>query len=200
MLGSIYIIQSPYTDKVYIGSTFMTLEKRFGFHKKRGNKNTSKIIIEEGEATIELLEEVKVIDKKELEFYEQQYLELYRDIAVNERSAFGIDTKKRQEKGKEYREKNKDKIVEYAKKHSIEKKEEISEYHAKYYEKNRDKVIEKSKKYVEKNKEKVKEYQKKYKDKRKSISISCPCGGSYTSDNRNRHLKTQKHKNYVAQE
>ena len=121
MLGRVYIIRSPNTDDVYIGSTTMTLKKRFSVHKTPSNQTTSYLVIDEGDATIELLEEIKVIDKRELEFYENQYLELYRDIAVNGKGAFGEDKKtinkkdyenhreKRIEKHKIYREKNREK-------------------------------------------------------------------------------------------
>ena len=131
MLGNIYIIQSPNTDKVYIGSTFQTLEIRFRNHKYDSNQTNSYLVIDEGDSFIELLEEIKVIDKRELEFYEQQYLELYRDIAVNEQNAFGVD---------------KEKII-------------ISNAKSckKYYEKNPEKVREKYKKYYEKNREKFQE-------------------------------------------
>ena len=89
MLGKVYKIKSPNTDKVYIGSTFRTLQERFIEHTARCNKTTSKIIIDSREPYIELIEEIKVLDKAELRFYENQYLELYRDIAVNEKSSFG---------------------------------------------------------------------------------------------------------------
>ncbi len=106
MLGRIYIIQSPYTDEVYIGSTIQTLEERFRDHKKPSNDTFSYLVIDEGDPYIELLEEVKVIDKDELCFYEQQYLELYRDVAVNKMFAFGYLS----EKDKKYNEKMKYKV------------------------------------------------------------------------------------------
>jgi len=154
MLGRIYIIQSPYTDEVYIGSTIQTLHKRFWKHKSRGNSSSSYLVIDEGDATIELLEEVKVVDERELAFYENQYLELYRDIAVNEKDAFCGANKNERDK--------------------------------KYYEKNKEIIIEKRKKYYEKKKEKLGE------------KFECLCGGHYRYDSKAQHLKTQKHKNYVA--
>jgi hypothetical protein len=129
MLGTIYIIQSPNTDKVYIGSTFQTLEERFRDHKAMSNETSSYLVIDEGDAFIELLEEVKVIDKTELRYYEQQYLELYRDIAVNEQNAFGL---------------NEEKLREYQKK-----------YQKKFREENKEKTVERHKKYREENKYKV---------------------------------------------
>jgi hypothetical protein len=106
MIGRIYLLQSPYTDKVYIGSTIQTLRERFRMHKKPSNETSSYLVTDEGDSFIELLEEVKVIDKDELCFYEQQYLELYRDVAVNKKFAFGYLS----ERDKKYREKVKYKV------------------------------------------------------------------------------------------
>jgi hypothetical protein len=110
MIGKVYILQSLNTDKVYIGSTFQTLEERFWHHKAMSNETSSYLVIDKGDATIELLEEIKVIDEPELRFYEQQYLELYRDVAVNDRGAFGINEERKRIGKKEYYEKNKYKI------------------------------------------------------------------------------------------
>jgi hypothetical protein len=112
MLGRVYIIQSPNTDKVYIGSTFLTLEKRFCRHKRSINGTSSYLILDEGDAFIELLEEIKVIDKDELRYYEQQYIELYRDIAVNKFSAFGEDKEKMLTNKKIYHRTNRKEILE----------------------------------------------------------------------------------------
>jgi len=163
MLGTIYIIQSPNTDKVYIGSTLRTLHERFREHKKPSNNTNSCLVINEGKPYIELLEEVKVIDEPELRFYEQQYLELYSDIAVNEVDAFGGVNKK--------------------------------EYQKKYHEKNREYELENMKKYYQEHKEQIVE--------RVSKKFECSCGGHYLTNNKARHLKSQKHQKYlenVAQE
>ena len=44
-------------------------------------------------------------------------------------------------------------------------------------------VLERHKEYYEKNKE----------------EINCECGGKYTYYNKNRHIKTKKHQNYINQ-
>jgi molybdopterin converting factor small subunit len=175
MLGRVYIIQSPNTDKVYIGSTIQTLEERFCQHKRPSNDTNSYLVIDEGETYIELLEEIKVIDETELRFYEQQYLELYSDVAVNKMSAFGRDKEKVKENNKNYREKNQDNIQKLMKKYHEEHKELHHENCKKYYQEHKDKIS-------EKRKEKLK----------------CSCGGEYTKTNMSRHLKSQKHKNYIA--
>jgi len=76
---------------------------------------------------------------------------------------------------KEYREKNKEKIIESKKQ--------------KYYN-NREVIIAKNKIYKELHKEEI---QKKY-----SAKTTCICGGSYTYANKTKHLKTKKHLDYIA--
>ena len=65
-LGKVYIIRSPNTEKVYIGSTIQSLSKRFSGHIKSYNNTCSKIVIEHGDAYIELLENVPCETKEQL--------------------------------------------------------------------------------------------------------------------------------------
>ena len=178
MLGRVYIIQSPNTDKVYIGSTFKTLKRRLNQHKKPTNGTTSYLVVDEGDPYIELLEEIKVIDEDELHFYEQRYLELYTDIAVNEKSAFGVDQEKKkiQSKinGKKFREKNKEYVYKKNKKYREEHPEMCYIKNQKYYEKNKDTLLEKKKEL-----------------------FFCPCGGKYIRTHKVRHEKSQKHQKYL---
>ena len=56
-LGKVYCVRSYQTDKIYIGSTCQKyLSTRFQEHKRITNKTTSKIIVDYGDAYIELLE------------------------------------------------------------------------------------------------------------------------------------------------
>lgn len=105
MIGRIYRITSPNTKMCYIGSTFLTLARRFNYHSSSKSTCNSKIILKANNASIELLEEIEVVDKDELRYYENLYIELYRDIAVNKLSAFGQKISHR-ERYKIYREKN----------------------------------------------------------------------------------------------
>jgi hypothetical protein len=192
MLGRVYIIQSPNTDEVYVGSTTETLKERFRRHIHPSNEISSKIIIDEGDATIELLEEIKVIDKDELRFYEQQYIELYKDIAVNEVCAFGIDRKERSKKRYE------------------EKKDEILEKNKEYFKKNKEKISKKQSQRIEcpcggiVRKSGISEHNKSQKHQKflidgiaKNKSIVCPCGGRYTHIHKVSHSKSKKHQKYL---
>jgi hypothetical protein len=64
--GKIYCIRSPHTDKVYIGSTVVSLAKRFSQHKKTTSGCRSKEIIDCGDAYIELVVACACNSKEEL--------------------------------------------------------------------------------------------------------------------------------------
>jgi hypothetical protein len=60
--GKVYMIWSPHTDKVYIGSTTQPLHKRFDDHKRNSRNpkrasTTVKEVLDCGEAKIELIED-----------------------------------------------------------------------------------------------------------------------------------------------
>ena len=152
MIGRIYRIISPNTENVYIGSTTLSLAKRFSVHNSK-RSCTSQIILDCDEASIELLEEIEVVDKYELRYYENLYIGIYRDIAVNMLSAcerklsnaerwskyYQKNGEKAREQKKLYIEKNRDKIREQKKLYREKNKEKIREQKKLYYQKNRDK-------------------------------------------------------------
>ena len=191
MLGKVYKICSPHTEKIYIGSTFRTLERRFSDHTACSNKTSSKLILAMGDAFIELLDEVQVLDKNELRDIEQQYLELYKDIAVNKSSAYGLDQAKK--KAKE---------IEYYKANKVREKAKDAEYYkankvrfAEYYQANKDRKKAWNVEYYQANKDRIAEYRK-----INGFKIPCICGTSVTKTNMPRHIKTLKHKNYIAKQ
>lgn len=116
------------------------------------------------------------------EWYEdnKEYLKEYRKEWYNNNK----------EHKKEYREDNLDKIKEYIQKWREDNKEHLKEIKKKYYENNKEKNKEKVKEYRENNKEKIKE--------KKQEKFTCECGGCYTNQHKSRHLKTQKHQNYLS--
>ena len=71
--GKIYLIWSPSTTDVYIGSTCQSLNKRFAKHKC--DKIPSKSITDIGNAEIELIEAYPCNSKQELEQRERWYIE-----------------------------------------------------------------------------------------------------------------------------
>ena len=83
MTGTIYMISSPNTPLVYIGSTTMKLSQRFIRHKAVSNVTRSKIIIDMGDAVITAIDNIEDEDKEELDIKELEYIQFYKDICVN---------------------------------------------------------------------------------------------------------------------
>jgi len=94
ILGRIYKITSSQTDACYIGSTTITLTKRFSIHKYQYSKyligeyhyTTSFDIIQHGGANIELVREGLFPSKRDLEWMEGQYINTTPN-AVNKKGA-----------------------------------------------------------------------------------------------------------------
>lgn len=185
--GKIYKITSPHTDKIYIGSTAQSLERRMINHKhyyKHNKGISSKPMFDSGDPQIELIEEYPCHTKKELLLREQYYMDLYKDCICNERPAVG-DKKAyhrayiRSERGKAVRQKwiedHKEEFKEYNRQraklpHAVERRRRYALTHK----------VEKSigdKKYREKNREKVQLRKKRYYDWIDSM------GGDYRYNN-----------------
>ena len=97
--GKVYAIRSPYTDKVYVGSTTQTLCKRMADHKVKYRRHmngkyhytSSYEIIALGDSYIELLELCPCGCKAELHKVEGKYI---RELdCVNQRIAGSNRTK-----------------------------------------------------------------------------------------------------------
>lgn len=85
--GKIYVIRSPNTEKVYIGSTVRCLKRRFRQHTDTRNCCRSGEIIKFGGAYIELLEDYACKTRVELESREQFWINHadYSEVCVNEK-------------------------------------------------------------------------------------------------------------------
>jgi len=81
--GKIYKVWSPNHDKVYYGSTTMTLEQRMVQHRSPSNYATSKQIVDAGDADIEQVEEYPCMNKHELEDREALVMQADWDGCVN---------------------------------------------------------------------------------------------------------------------
>ena len=111
-----------------------------------------------------------------------------------------------QEKQKEYREKNSEKIKEFKRKYNEENKEHIKEQTHNYYEQNKEKIKLKSKQYNDENKEKVKEYKDEWYQKNKEKILEkqkqtfiCECGSEVRFAGKAEHLRSIKHKNFTIE-
>ncbi len=181
--AKIYKITNDYNDAIYIGSTCNTLVKRFNNHKSSARRKEGKdrelykLINEIGESRfrIELVENCPCEDKYQLRQREGLFIREMGTLNMN------IAGRPKQEADKEYRKKNKDKIIEYREIN----KEKLTEQTKKYRDTHKDKIDEINKIYRIKNKDKFKE--------RNMEIILCTCGCSITFGNKQRHEKTKKH-------
>jgi hypothetical protein len=126
--GKIYTIRSPHTNMFYIGSTCDLLCKRFWNHKSK-RKYTSTIIIDYGDAYIELLENFKCENKNELNKREGELIRLHKNDIVNHQIAGRTKT--------EYYNDNKNIILEKIKQYQNDNKNKIKERKKQYYLKNK---------------------------------------------------------------
>jgi hypothetical protein len=124
MRGIVYKISSPSTDNIYIGSTILSIKKRFIWHKGKYNYCSSNEIINYENAVIEPIEEVECQSLFDLRDRERHYIELNRDICVNKLipnrtyKEYNDDNK---EQHKQYRQDNADKIKQFRnEKHTCE--------------------------------------------------------------------------------
>lgn len=108
--GMIYKIVSDNTDQIYIGSTTLSLNRRFQVHLSAyrrwiisdGGYITSFVIISEGESRIELIENYPCNSNDELRQREQFHLDVNKDICVNYFNSFGHDKEKIKATNKKY--------------------------------------------------------------------------------------------------
>ena len=120
----IYLISSSQTNKVYIGSTMQTLERRFSEHKydtkNRKYKCKSRDLLNEfSDCKIDLIEYTTKEDQLQRERY---WVEYYGDRAVNRK----IPGRTR----KEYYQQHEAQIKEQMKKYYQQHKEQQKEYNA----------------------------------------------------------------------
>jgi hypothetical protein len=87
MIGTIYKISSGLTNKIYIGSTTLSVAQRFSQHKSRFNKKilncTSKVLFDFGDVTVTELACCKFNNKQELRDIEYSIMKQYGDLCVN---------------------------------------------------------------------------------------------------------------------
>ncbi|MBS1736174.1 MAG: hypothetical protein JSS98_06140 [Bacteroidetes bacterium] len=182
--GKIYKLVSINTNKIYIGSTYSSLELRLIKHinnfrcrnNGKGQSNTTSFeLLLLGDVEIQLLEEFDCQSLKQLHSRERYWIEQNKNIVVNKI----IPTRTQ----KEYKELNKEKISAYIKpyckeyyknhkdtveykengqKYRNDNKESKKQYDKLYQEKNKEKIKAKKKLYQEKNKEKIKAKKKLY--------------------------------------
>jgi len=168
-LGKIYKLTSPSNNLVYYGSTAQKhLSTRIASHirdyncylNNKGDYTYSFKVLECEDYKYEVIEEYPCNNRKQLKDRERWYIQNNECVNKN------IPNRTMAE----WREDNKEHILEYDKK---------------YREANKDKIKENEKEWREANKDKIKEY--------KSEKITCECGSQFRRGYIAPHKKTPKH-------
>ena len=130
-LGKIYKIVDNTNNNVYIGSTIQTLPQRLGTHRHRKTCK-SRLIINNGDYNIILIENYPCESKEQLELRERYFIKnnecINKIIPGRSRKEYNEDNKEYISKQKkEYREKNKEYVLKYEKNYRENNKEKIKE-------------------------------------------------------------------------
>ena len=158
---------------IYVGHT-TNFKRRKAQHKKCCNNEKSKefnfklyaMIRENGGFSMFKMIEVEKYpcnDRREADKRENEVMKELK-ASMNKNRSF-ITNEERLEKGKIYKEENKDKIKETVKEYKEKHKDNIKQYIKEYREENKEKLNQYSKEYNEENKEKLNQYSKEYREK-----------------------------------
>lgn len=148
--GKIYIISSPNTEKVFIGSTTIPMLCQIlattNYMARNGYTNsTAQEIASYGGATIKLLEELEDDDKEKIAERKNYWIDLYGDKVINKRHMFINEAERKKSLNARARryyydpekyQKNKEARLQ----HYEQNKEKHKEYAISYYHKNKDKI------------------------------------------------------------
>ena len=181
--GKIYKIWDIHYTKCYVGSTVETLNNRFAKHKDKYKHYLNKthffttvfgIFDEFGveNCKIELVENCSVNSKEELLAKEGEHI---RACECVNRCVAGRTQKKYREEFPEF----------------------IKHINHQHYQDNRQYRLEQVKEYARNNPDKVKETKRKQYEKIKDKKYTCECGATVLQTGKSRHLKTNKHQQYL---
>ena len=188
VFGFIYKISNSQDERVYVGST-KDITKRLSWHKTKSiNKNDRNYNmplyvcmreIGRDNFSITHLETFEYDDKKDLLLKEREWIEKLSP-SLNQVLPI-VSIQETTDRVKKWHTDNKEHVKEYKKQHYLKKKAEIQAKHKTYYEANKEHLKAKAKENAKKN---------------PKTTITCECGGSYLTGQKNRHLKTDKHIDY----
>jgi len=212
MIGIIYKISNTEDIRLYVGSTFGSINQRFSQHKLNAKSEdrtqyngvlyVAMIEIGIDKFKIEVIETVECEDKNELHQYEQNHIDRLEPEFNFQRACHTAETREAWRKAYEERRianrtpeetlANTDRV----KKWHTDNKEHIKEYKKQLYLKKKAEIQAKHKTYYQENKEHLKAKAKENAKKNPKTTITCECGSNYKQGQKTRHLKTDKHKNY----
>ena len=186
--AKVYQILNTVNKDVYVGSTTQPLSKRMAKHRMTTNdkrrqhytlyKNMKDVGVEH--FYIELLENCPCENKEQLRQREGHYI---REIGT-------LNSRIECRTQKEYREEHKDKIKEFQKQYRDENKETNKQFQKQYRENNKEAIHLKQNQYYQNKKHDILEKLK--------IKHMCECGSMHRISDTARHLRTNKHTDWLS--
>lgn len=174
MRGFIYKIESDCGSVLYVGSTTLTLNKRFSLHKSAGATSIAKYLKKDNNYKFskgcELIKAYDIVDREHLNAYEQLWINKFRNCVNKQFPLNLLKMQKRKEYGKLYRENNANKVKEGGKVYRENNIEKEKRRHKIYYDNNKYKLFAK---------------------------IQCECGSISSKQHLTRHIKSKKHQSYL---
>lgn len=182
-----FVCENPKIKSCYVGHTTNFCQRK-GHHKyacntvycKQYNNKIYQTIRDNGGFNNWKMVEIDrqiCLDLSDTRKIEQKYIE---ELQANMNMIYAFRT------NKQYEIDNKKKIAEQKKIYNLENKEKITKNRQKYEHENKNQISERKKQYYLDTRE------------QKIIKCNCECGGTYCYSTKSRHLKTQKHQNYLA--
>jgi ribosomal protein S27AE len=190
--GKIYEVICSETGKKYIGSTTRPLSQRIGEHRKPSCQCLTRTFIN---PKIYLIENTPCNSKEELHAIERKFIKKTECVNYyipqrNSKEYYQDNKETIRKNHKEWLNKNVDTVKEKKRQNRKDNNEEYKKKDNEIYQNNKEVILERRKKYYEENKEKIQE--------RRKEKFNCDCGGKYLAATKARHLKTQKHINYLS--
>jgi len=194
LYSKIYVVKSPNTDKVYVGSTVQIyLSNRMTKHRTKVEKVSSSEVVDAGDSYIELLEKFPCECKEELKWRERYWIEKLRSEDVNVVNKIRPTRTLEEKKACQDAINAQTKIVEARKIYRETHREQIRAH------KNTKHMCECGIEYTQANKNRhlaTKPHQKFLETGElqfREAENVCECGGRHTTQHRTTHAKSKKH-------
>ena len=204
--AKIYKILNTVDDEIYVGSTTQPLSKRMGKHRMNAKYRATKFYQHMNDIGIhnfyiELIEKFPCNSNEELYTKEGEWIRkigtLNQLVAGRTKQQYREQNKdKLRKQNQEYKEQNKDKYREQSRQYREQNKDKIREQKQRYREQNKEKLREQNQEYKKQNKDKIREQKQQYREKHSSI-CTCVCGSRVFKINMCKHIKTDKHKQFI---
>jgi len=186
IIGRVYKINDILgLNLCYVGSTLMTLSKRWSLHKCTTDTSIYPYILRYGVENFEmiLIKEYRVVDMEHLRAYEQLWISRLK--CLNIKNTLWL----KKTYNRNYYQKNVEKFRSEVREYRIKNLEKIKLARKIFYQKNKGEILPERKNFYHKNAEKI--------NLRRKEKIKCECGVMSTRASLSRHKKTNKHKNLM---